>query len=173
MAGDPANAALWVDADVYVGPTTAAIPADVDTAFSGDWDLVGLLDGEAGFPQTRDEEVNDFFAWGGILMRTSRRNFKLTIGFTAFEYNDVTRELIWPGSDPGEIVVPTVVRRRIAFETREGDVVHRLISFHEAEVWVDGEINPNESAVTSYPFVATIYPDGDGVLFTEQETASS
>src|SRR5690606_41721003 len=91
MAGDPTKANIWPDADVYVGPLTATDPIDIDTPFGADWDLVGLLDGEAGFVQAREEEVEDHYAWGGILVRTSRRNFKQTITFTALEDNDVTR----------------------------------------------------------------------------------
>ena len=73
MAGDPSNARLWADADVYVSfDTEAANPADVDTPFGGDWDLVGLLDGDDGFTESRDEDVEDLFAWGGILVRTAR-----------------------------------------------------------------------------------------------------
>lgn len=172
MAGDPANVALWADADVYVGDTDATDPADVDTEFGVEWELVGLLNGDDGFTDTRDEDVNDHFAWGGILVRTSRKNFKFTRKFTALEYNDVTRDLLWPGSSTGELVVPKpqLNRKKIAFETREGDVVHRLISKYQAEISVDGDVNTNETDLTQYPLVATIYPDADGVLFTEQQT---
>ena len=160
MAGDTTNATVWPDADVYWSPDTdAAIPATVDTAFSAAWDLVGLLDGEAGFNQSRDEEVNDLYAWGGVLVRTTRRNFKLTVGFTALEDNDTTHDLIWPGSSQGTIVVPRPVRGRIAFELREGDRVKRLISAYQAEVAVDGEINDNEADLTRYTLLATIFPD--------------
>lgn len=172
MSGDPGNVALWADADVYTGPTSATDPADVDTAFGGDWDLVGLLDGDDGFTQARDEDVNDHFAWGGILVRTSRRNFKETVKFSALEYNDVTRDLIWPDSPPGELVVPHPKRIKIAFETREGDVTHRLISAYQAEVAVDGDINVNETDLSKYQLVATIYPTSGGVIFNEQQSGS-
>lgn len=170
MAGDVTNARLWRDADVYVGPTDATNPADVDTVFGGDWDLVGLLDGEAGFVQSRDEETDDFYAWGGVLVRTSRRNFKLTVTFTALESNETTKALLWPNSEPGEIAVPRPVRQKIGFETREGETVHRLITKHEAEIVLNADLTESESELTKYEFIATIYPDADGVLFVEQET---
>ena len=173
MAGDPANASLWADADVYVGPLTAPNPADVDTAFGAEWDLVGLLDGDEGFTQSRDEQTGDHFAWGGVLVRTSRRNFKLTVGFTALEDNETTRELIWPGSTSSLLVVPRPERIRIAFETREGDKVKRLIAHYQAEVDVDGDIVDNESDLTAYGLIATIFPDADGNLFDIQETAAA
>lgn len=171
MSGDPTNANLWADADVYVAPTDAEIPAALETEFGPDWELVGLLNGDNGFGQSRNEDTGDHYGWGGILIRTSRRNFKLTIGFTALEYNDVTRELIWPDSPPGKIVVPRPKRIRIAFETREGPKVHRLISALDAEVAVNGDIVNNETALTNYPFLATIFPDASedpAVLLIEQ-----
>lgn len=168
MSGDPTNANQWVDADVYVGPTTATNPATVGTPFGSGWELVGLLDGDAGFVESRNEDTNDVYAWGGILVKTTRRNFKLTKTFTALEYNFVTRDLIWPGSGDGEIVVPRPVRKKIAFETVEGTKIRRLISAYEAEITVNGDITENESDVSKVEFVATIFPDDNGVLFVEQ-----
>jgi len=170
MAGDPTKANIWPDADVYVGPLTATDPIDIDTPFGADWDLVGLLDGEAGFVQAREEEVEDHYAWGGILVRTSRRNFKQTITFTALEDNDVTRDLIWPDSPAGQLVVPRPKRIKIAFELVEGDKVKRLISAFQAEVTVNADITEAEGDLTRYELLATIFPNSNGVLFYEQKT---
>lgn len=159
MAGNPEMASLWPDADVYTAPLGTALPATVADVFPAGWDLVGLLDGEEGFTHARDESVDDLFAWGGILVRRSRRNFKATVSFTALEDNDVTRDLIWPGSTATSIVVPVPQRILIAFETREGDKVQRLISAYQAEVEVSGDIVDKESDLTKYPLIATIYPD--------------
>lgn len=170
MGGDPANASLWADADVYVADLGAAIPADEDTAFSGDWDLIGLLDGDEGFSYERSESKTDHFAWGGVLVRTSRKDFKMTAKFTALEWNDTVRGLVYPNSPAGTIIVPRPNRILIAFETREDDVVRRLISAYQAEVDVDGTITDQEDDLTRYPLIATIFPNGDGELFTEQPT---
>ena len=171
MSGDPSNATIWPDADVYIGGIDADNPSTVDDDFGVDWDLVGLLDGEAGFAQAREEEKDDHFAWGGILVRTSRRNFKQTITFTALEDNDTTRDLIWPGSDADELVVPRPARVKIGFEMREGDTVKRLISKYQAEVEIAGDIVDNEGDLTRYELLATIFPDtstSPAVLFVEQ-----
>lgn len=174
MAGDATNATVWPDADVYWSPdTNATIPASVDAAFSAAWDLVGLLDGEAGIVQSREEEVNDLYAWGGIIVRTTRRNFKQSVTFTALEDNDTTHDLIWPGSSLGTLVVPRPIRGRIAFEMREGDRTHRLISIYQAEVAVNGDITDSESDLTRYELIATIYPDpstSPAQLFKEQKS---
>lgn len=171
MAGDPSNATVWPDADVYVGPITAPNPANVDTPFAIQWGLVGLLDGDAGFTQMRKEDVNDRFAWGGILVRTTRRNYTQTIKFHAIENNDTTRSLIWPGSTPGALVVPRPARIKIAFEMREGEAVRRLISAYQAEVEITGDIVDTENDLTRYELTAKIFPDttvSPAELFIEQ-----
>lgn len=172
LAGDPSNARLWADADVYVSfDLDAEDPATVDDPFGAAWDLVGLLNGDDGFTESRDEDTNDSFAWGGILVRTSRRNFKLTRTFTALEANETTDRLRWPGSTTDEIVVPSgnrVERVKVAFETRDGDQVNRVISNYQAEITVDGDVTENETDIASVPFMVTVFPDDDGVLFTRQ-----
>ncbi|NUS25944.1 MAG: Ig domain-containing protein [Streptomyces sp.] len=171
MAGDPLKANLWTDADVYISTNlSAALPANADTPFGSDWHLVGLLDGDDGFPESRDEDTDDKFAWGGILVRTSRQHFKLTKSFTALEDNDTTYGLLWPGSSPTQIVVPRPARVRIAFETREGDKGRRLISAQYAEVALDGDHGENETDLESATFAATIFPTSGGVLFIRQTT---
>lgn len=176
MSGDPSNARLWADADVYVSfDLEATNPATIDTPFGVDWDLVGLLDGDDGFTETRDEDTTDLFAWGGVLVRTSRRNFKLTRSFTALERNETVDRLMWPGSTDSTIVAPNgnrVERVKIAFETRDGDAVQRLISYYQAEVIVDGDISENETDLASVTFVVTIFPDDDGNLFVRQQSTS-
>jgi hypothetical protein len=172
MAGDPNNARLWADADVYISNNlSATTPANASTAFAAEWSLVGLLDGDAGFVETRDEDVNDHYAWGGILMFTSRANFKLTRTFTAFEHNSVTRALRWPGSPAGTLKVPKPTRVKIAFETRSAKVIRRVIAAYQAEVAVDGDVTESEADPSGIPFLATIYPSASGDLFLEQSSA--
>jgi hypothetical protein len=173
MSGDPTKANLWTDADVYVSfDLSAPSPADANTPFSGAWHLVGLLDGDEGFPESRDEDTDDKFAWGGILVRTSRQHFKLTKGFTCLEDNATTRQLVWPGSSDTEIVVPRPAKVLVAFETREGDKVRRLITADHAECSLDGDHGENETDLESAAIVATIFPTATtpGVLFNRQST---
>lgn len=171
MSGDPTKANLWTDADVYVSTNlNAALPADANTPFGSDWSLVGLLDGDEGFPESRDEDTDDKFAWGGILVRTSRQHFKLTKSFTCLEDNATTRSLIWPGSTPTRIKVPRPARVLVAFETREGEKVRRLITSQYAECSLDGDHGENETDLESATIAATIFPTSDGWLFERQDT---
>lgn len=175
MAGNPSNAALWADADVYVAflsdTPNPTIPSDADAAFNSDWDLIGLLDGDAGFVESREKDETDHFAWGGILVKTGRRNYKEQHTFTALEWNVTTERLYRPGSDtPGVWKVALRPERvMVALEMREGDVTKRLISYHECEVDVDGDVTRNESDIASIPFRITVYPDGSGNLWTVQD----
>ena len=147
------------------------MPATIAEDFGADWDLVGLLNGEDGFTEAREEEKNDHYGWGGILIKTARRNFKLTKKFSALEDNPTTRAVIWPGSPAGKIVVPRPVPVKVAFVTRDGDVERRLITTRYAEIDVDGDISENESDLTKYELLATIFPTATGELFIEQKSA--
>ncbi|MET9158289.1 Ig-like domain-containing protein [Streptomyces parvulus] len=171
MAGDPTKANLWTDADVYVSwNLNAALPASADEPFGPDWHLVGLLDGDEGFPETRDEDTDDKFAWGGILVRTSRQHFKLTKSFTALEDNDTTRQLVWPGSTETKIKVPRPEKVKVAFETREGEKVRRLATSLYAECSLDGDHGENETDLESATIAAVIFPTSEGDLFDRQAT---
>ncbi len=175
MAGDTTNARQWSEADVYVSwNLNATIPATIGTAWGADWHLVGLLDGDDGFTYAQSEDETDLFAWGGIIVKTSRKNFKQTVTFGALEWNDVTRRLRWPGSNIGEIFVPSVESTMIGFETREGTVHHRVVSANYAEIAPDGDVNENETDLSKIPFIATIIPDTSSTparLFWEYQTA--
>jgi hypothetical protein len=171
VAGDPLKANLWTDADVYISTNlSATLPANASTPFGVDWDLVGLLDGDDGMPESRDEDTDDKYAWGGILVRTSRAHFKLTKSFTALEDNDTTYSLLWPGSTSTQIKVPRPAKVLVAFEVREGAKVRRLITANYAEVSLDGDHGETETDLESMTFAATIFPTGAGVLFIKQTT---
>lgn len=169
MAGDPINAALWTDADVLVAPLGSPIPANAAAAFSGAWTRVGLLDGDAGADHNRSVNKDDKFAWGQILVRTSRKNFKLELGFTMLEYNDATRSIIWPGSSATRLKVPTPTPILLALELREGNRTRRLITALHAECDVDS-YNESENDLAKFPVKASIFPNGDKELWIPQDT---
>ncbi len=174
MSGNPDNASIWGDADVYVaGDLDADIPASIDVDFDVSWDIVGLLDGDAGFEESRSLDSSDFFAWGGLLVRTSRRNFKLTRKFVCLEENAVTLGLIWPDSGQGERRVPKVKRVKLGFETLDGVNKKRVITRRYAEISEVGTIKDSESELTKIEITVDIYPDADGVLFDVQPDSAN
>jgi len=168
MSGNTTNASVWADADVYIAPAGTAIPANVDAAFGAGWDLVGLLDGSAGFEYSRSEDKADHYAWGGILVATTRKNHKSMYKFTALEDNATVRSLIWPGSTASEIKVPVVANLMVAFETTTGGKTKRMITRNYAQIDLNGSIKDSEDDLTKRTLDVTIFPDTDGVLFDAQ-----
>jgi hypothetical protein len=174
MAGDAANAALWTNADVYIAPLASTEPTDVTTAWAAAWEPVGLLDGDEGFTESREEESNDFYAWGGLLVKRTKAKHKRTIKFVALEDNDTVFALINPGSTrsttlgvtTADVKVPTGAEFAIGFQTTDGDKIKRRVC-SRAEVQEVGEVKDSESGLTVYEITVLLYPDSSGVLYTD------
>jgi len=172
MAGDPSNAQVWERADVYIGALDAAIP-EAGAPFGADWDAVGLLNGDDGFTETVSVDAEDHFAWGGILVATSRSNFKLTRTFTAYEDNATVFDLLWPGHEivfdgtagyEGDVNVPNLQARfKIGFQLRTGQgsdaVIKRVISRNYAQVGERGDSQESETTLASREVTVDIYPE--------------
>lgn len=180
MSGNVDNARLWANADVYIDPSgTAAIPADVETEWGTGWNLVGLLDGEEGFTETRDQETTDLFAWGGILVRRTKTKYVRSLGFVALEDNETVFSLVNPGSpaptvDGGsglttrKIQVPKPKKIKAGFELRENDrVKRRFTETSWAELSEVDERTESETALAVYTVTLVLYPDADGNLYSE------
>lgn len=183
MAGDPSNAAVWQNADVFIGSPDAVIPVDGSTgdptgdAFGADWDAVGLLNGDDGFTESMDMDSDDFFAWGGILIATTRRNFKLTRSFTAYEDNETVMDLVYPGHTltfdgnggyAGDLPTPDLGKKfKIAFQVAQpGGLIKRVVSKNYAQIDERGEATESESDLQSRELTVAVYPDAEGVLFS-------
>lgn len=178
MSGNANNTAIWTGADVYVADVGTEAPTTPSAEWGVGWNAVGLLDGEEGFAESRENETSEHYAWGGILYRRTSGKHKRTVKFVALEDNDVTFQLINPGSvrstsggvRTGQIVVPQAGKRfAIGFETRDGGRIRRRIAAL-AEVQEVGEIKESETEPTVYEITVVIFPDADGVLFTTVET---
>ncbi|WP_336628442.1 MULTISPECIES: phage tail tube protein [unclassified Microbacterium] len=179
MAGNSNNTAQWAGADVFISRTPAiAGPTDLVSPWPAGWDIVGLLDGEEGFTEKREDETSERFAWGGVLVRRSKSKHKRTIRFVALEDNRTTFGLVNPGSvrtslngtRRSTVKVPSAGDRfSIGFETRDGSRVKRRI-VQAAEVQEVAEIKESETEPTVYDITVVIFPDADGVLYTDIET---
>ncbi|WP_405061896.1 hypothetical protein OG474_09645 [Kribbella sp. NBC_01505] len=174
MAGDPTKASLWANADVYYAPVGTTAPTDTYTAPAVAWKLVGLLDGDEGMTEARDEDTSEHYAWGGILVKSTRSKHKRTIKFVALEDNDNVFALVNPGSDRaaadvnGVVVdtvrVPVAQEYAFLFEVRDGDKVRRRI-VKRGEITEVGEIKDSEADLTAYEMTTTLYPESDGELY--------
>lgn len=168
MAGDASNADVWSNADVLIAPTTATIP-EGGAEFGPEWDYVGLLNGSDGFTESTSQDNSDHFAWGGILVATSRSNYKYTRNFTAFEDNETVYDLVYPGHDvvfngdgsfEGDVNVPDLQARfKIAFQVRTGSTIKRVISRNYAQVGTRGDAQESETNLASRQITVDIFPD--------------
>jgi hypothetical protein len=176
MSGDALNAGVWDGADVYVDLTSAAaVPTDVTAPWATGWTAVGLLDGSDGFVESRDEQSNDFYAWGSILVASTKSQHTRTITFSALEDNPTTFSLVNPGSAPpvtaagvttATVKVPKYVDFSIGFETREGDKCKRRI-VHRARVDKVDDVTDAEDALRVYKITVKLFPETDGTLYTD------
>lgn len=177
MSGNAENTALWNGADVFIAPESTEGPVDVATAWAAAWLAAGLLDGEEGFTESRDGDSSEHYAWGGQLYKRTNSKHKRTFKFVALEDNDVTFDLVNPGSTrettlgvrTGKIKAPAAGQRfAIGFEVREGDKIKRRIAKH-AEVEEIAEIKESESDPTVYEITVVVFPESDGTLYTTIE----
>jgi hypothetical protein len=175
MAGTPENASVWAQADVYTAPVGTAGPADTWSPWAAPWAAVGLLNGDEGFTEAREDETAEHYAWGGILVKRTKSKHKRTIKFVALEDNDVVFALVNPGSerddttDPDLVVdtirVPVSAEVALGFETRDGEKIKRRV-VDRAEISDVDEIKDSESEMTAYGLTATLYPASNGDLYT-------
>lgn len=185
MAGDTSNARLWANADVYVNfDLSASMPTDVTTEWGTGWDLVGLLDPEEGFTETREQETTDHFAWGGLLVRKARSQHQRMLAFVALEDNDIVFQLVNPSSPtPTEdttglktrnIMVPRPQKINLGMELREGDSIkRRFTDTSTAELSAVDERTESETELAVYTITTVLYPDAEGNLYTELIGSSS
>jgi hypothetical protein len=173
MAGSASNAGQWTDADVLIAPIGSATPADVTSAWPAAFGLVGLLDGGEGFTETRDEDTNETYAWGGLLIKRSKSKHKRTFKFVALEDNPVVFSLINPGSTRGTVggLTTSVVKVpvglnefMVGFEVTDGVTTKRRWATR-ATVETVGEIKEGEEEVTAYEITIVVYPESDGTLY--------
>lgn len=177
MAGNSENTSLWEGADVYIATQGTEGPTDVSTPWPAGWDPAGLLNGEEGFTEGREEETGEHYAWGGVLYKRTRSKHKRTFKFFALEDNDVTFRLVNPGSErtaaggvrTSTIKVPKTDPFAVGFELREADKVKRRHAL-KAEVQEVGEIKESETEPTVYEVTVVVFPESDGTLYRVVET---
>ncbi|AYN58493.1 major tail protein [Arthrobacter phage Liebe] len=178
MSGDAKQTTLWQGADVFIAPEGTAGPTDTTTAWGIDWEAVGLLDGEEGFTEGRDQDTSEHYAWGGHLYRRTTSKHKRSFKFVALEDNDVVFDLVNPGSTrtsvggvrTGVIKAPVAGQKfAVGFQLTDGpDRVKRRYAA-TAEVSEVAEIKESESDPTVYEITVLVFPESDGTLYRTVE----
>jgi hypothetical protein len=172
MSGDTDNARIWLNGDVYVAPVGTTAPTNIAGGWTN-YDALGLLS-EDGLTESRANSTQDHYAWGGILIRTTRSQHKRTFTVTALEDNPIVRELVDPGitsTTAGDITtrtvkVPTSNPKAFGIETRDGDITRRIV-IPRGEVIEVGDVSSEEAAMQMFELTINVYPDADGVLYHE------
>jgi hypothetical protein len=172
MSGDIANPRIWEGADVYVAPLLTAAPTDVTTPWAAPWEALGLLSDD-GAEETLESDSTDHFAWGGLLVRTTRNKFKRSMKVVALEDNNVVFGVVNPGSEAETdetglttrtFNVPTSNPLMFGLETRDGDITRRRI-IQRGEVATDGTRSISSSDMTQFELTIAVYPDGNGKYY--------
>lgn len=177
MSGNVNNPRLWEGADLWTAPVTTALPeslADAMTTVPA-WKAVGLLS-EDGASESRDEDSNDFYAWGGKLIRTKRSKHKRTITVTCLEDNLVVFGLVNPGStvttaegvNTRTVKIPKQDKRSFVLELVDGDIARRR-SIPLGEITAVGEVALSEADMQAFELTITIYPSSDDVLYVDYD----
>jgi hypothetical protein len=171
MAGDISNPRIWVNADVYVATVGATAPTNIASAWDAAWDTVGLLT-EDGMTESRNEDVADHYAYGGILIRTTRSKHKRTIKFACLEDNAVVFGLVNPGSTHTStggvttrtVKVPTVNPKAFGLQLLDGTITKRRV-IPKGEVVAVDDITISDADPVTFALTVNIYPASDGTLY--------
>jgi hypothetical protein len=174
VAGDIENPRIWVNADVYVADVGADEPNDVTAEWPSAWAPLGLLS-EDGMTEANEQELTDHYAYGGILVRTTKSKQKRTIQVAALEDNPTVWSLVNPGSEAtsGGGVTTREVKirnapdpRAFGLELRDGDITSRIV-IPRGEVTEVGDRSIVDNQMAMFELTITVYPDAEGVLYYE------
>lgn len=119
----PDKAEVWILLkSALTGSITSKIPgsASADLATLG-WEFTGLIDAPKGIPITPSIEVKQYDAFGHPKFRAKLKNGDLKTGFTALEWNSVTRKIVLPGSAPNKIGAPKDVQIYVLYRWVDED----------------------------------------------------
>ncbi len=119
----PDKAEVWLALKSNVSNISTMIPATADANLAAlGWEFSGLIDDKKGIPLNPSGEVKQYDAFGRPAFRMKLRKGKLASGFTALEFNDVTRKIVLPGSASNKIGVPRDVQIYVLYRFVDEDV---------------------------------------------------
>lgn len=171
MAGSVSNPRIWLAADCYRAVLGSTAPTDTTTALAAAWKAFGLLSSD-GATESRNQDSNDFYAWGNILVRNVRSKHKRQIKVTALEDNLVVWGLVNPGSSAvtatsittRTVKVPTSDIAAYLLQTSDGSIIRRRV-MPRGEVVEVGDVTFKDSDMQGFELTIDIYPDSAGILY--------
>jgi hypothetical protein len=124
----PDQAEVWflLKSDVTDLATLTPNTPDDDLEVLG-WEEVGLVDDKKGIPLDPSGDVKEYDAFGHASFRVKFMKGKLKSGFTALEWNTITRKFVLPGSAPDKIGAPKDI---------QGYLLYRHVDEDRAVVWM-------------------------------------
>lgn len=183
--GDPTNAPVWAEADVFLGSLTATIPThpaaytlnETSGGTSGvttQWDYVGMLDDDNPFDAGAETiDKTDHSAFGFGVYATTYKNQKEVLTFTALETTLITLGLLYDVTgltDTSGTLAGTLKRRdpsktfRIAFEAKSGTTkMERRTSKNYA--YIDDISRAMTNGKKLYTVTCVIVPTSSDELF--------
>jgi hypothetical protein len=167
---DVNNAEDWADADVLIAPIGSTLPATENDPFNSDWKSVGYIDGETGLTNPREQTYTDTSAWGAGRIKRTSKNYMESVSWKSWEYNEVTRALLFPGSAAGVRKVPKSVPVLLALDKVNGETgeVRRLITSSHVIIDPATALDEKEGETNGFLFVANVIPNPDKELWIEQ-----
>jgi hypothetical protein len=118
----PDQAEVWFKLASDVTDISTLMPQTPDDDLEElGWEEVGLVDDQKGIPLDPSGEVKEYDAFGHASFRVKFFKGKLMSGFTALEWNTVTRKFVLPGSAPGKIGAPKNVQGYLLYRYTDED----------------------------------------------------
>lgn len=179
MSGDTADVRIWQGADVSCAAVGSTAPTNVATALDAAFDVLGLLS-EDGITEARTEEQTDHFAYGSILVRTTRRKHVRTFKVVALENSLLVAQLADPNSTATtasgvtKLVVspPSAVTNTKAWviEKTDGALIERIY-VPKGEVVSVGDVLTSDNEMAKKELTIKVYGSTyssvDGVLYVK------
>ncbi|EFG75246.1 hypothetical protein HMPREF0591_4809 [Mycobacterium parascrofulaceum ATCC BAA-614] len=124
----PDEAEVWYLPAEGVDDISTYMPTNPDADLDElGWEEVGLIDDQKGIPLDPSGDVKEYDAFGHPAFRVKFFKGKLKSGFTALEWNSITRKFVLPGSSDNKIGKPQNV---------QGYLLYRFVDEDTTVVWV-------------------------------------
>ncbi|MEC4838175.1 hypothetical protein R2360_00290 [Mycobacteroides chelonae] len=170
----PDKAEVWLvlKADVDDIAEMILTAATEDPGTKG-WEFSGLIDDKKGIPLDPSGEVKEYDAFGHPSFRIKFRKGKLKSGFTALEYNAVTRKVVLPGSTPDKLGIPKDVQIYVLYRYVDEDVTRVWVALRPAlaELKSHGGIVDGELSFAEITVHHTADANGDVFKYLDSSAA--